>query len=185
MKCAQEIKARLTMRDVLAQFGIDAPRSGRIPCPIHHGKDRNCVIRDRSFHCYVCGAGGTVLDFVMQYMDTDLSGAEQILNDRFGLGLPIGREPTRAEQTALERTIRLHRLERERKERELKRLQDAYDAALSEWVRLDSIVSKKAPDGPLDAPDAEWVEAVKKIDAAAQKLSQTEMELAEFERRQS
>ena len=171
------------MRDVLSRFGFDVPRSGRIPCPLHHGKDRNMVVRDRSFHCYVCGAGGTILDFVMLYCGTDLSGAEQILNDQFGLGLPIGREPTRAEQTALERKARLRRLERERKERELERLQIAYDKALTEWVRMDRIVSEMAPDGPLDAPDAKWVEAVKKIDWAAQVLSQTESELAEFERR--
>lgn len=183
MNYAAEIKSAVSMRDVLSHFGIDPGRGGRIPCPIHHGKDKNFSFRDKSFKCYVCGAAGTVLDFVMTYCGTDLSGAEQIINDQFGLNLPIGRQPSREEQSELERKARLRRMERERKERELKRLQSAYDRALTRWVELDLVASEKAPRGPLDDPDTEWVEAVRNIDMAAYEMELAAIELNNFERR--
>ena len=179
----QEIRDRVSMRDLLASYGFDTTRRGRIPCPIHHGNGKNMAYTDKRFQCFVCGASGSVLDFVMQYEGVSLSDAEQLINDRFGLGLPIGRDASDRERNELKRRAEQRRIERERIESKRRRLQNAYDEALSEWVRLDTTVSQKAPEGPLDAPDAEWIEAVKRIDAAAQKLIQTETELAEFERR--
>lgn len=181
MNYAAEVKASVSMRDILEHFGYDTSRSGRIQCPLHHGKDRNFAYRDKSFHCYVCGAKGTVLDFVMAYQGVELPDAIRYVNDSFGLNLPIGREPTRAEQTALERKARLRRLERERKEHELERLTIDYDRTLSEWVRLDRALSEKAPEGPLDALDVEWIEAVKRLSGAEYDLTVAETELNNFE----
>ena len=177
MNYSSTIKSLLTMPDVLGHYGIAVPRSGRIPCPIHNGDGPNCLIRDKSFKCFTCGASGTVLDFVMQYEGVDLSEAERILNEAFHLGLPIGREPTRKELEELERKDRERREARRRHAVEHRRLQDAYDAALAEWTGMDRTLREKAPDGPLDAPDEEWVyalphiiEAGMRMEAAAERL---------------
>lgn len=175
------IKQAVTMWDVLGLFGIVTNRHGRCQCPIHHGEDYNCRIRDKSFHCYVCGASGTVLDFVMQYMGTDLSGAERYLNDQLGLGLPLGREQTASERRELNKRLRAMRAEKERAERELERAQTAYDRAMDEWVRLDRIIHEKAPEGPLDAPSAEWCDAVKRIEQVWMQVQDADMELQKLE----
>lgn len=183
MNYAAEIKSAVSMRDVLSHFGVDTGRGGRIPCPLHHGKDNNFSYKDKSFRCYVCGASGTVLDFVMEYCGTDLAGAEQIINDQFGLNLPIGRKASRQERDELQKRARLRRLERERKEREHKHLQTAYDKALTAWVGMDKAIREKAPQSVSDGFDAAWVYAIKNIDRASYELDLADMVLTEFERR--
>ena len=50
------------MPEVLRYYGFDIKR-GRIPCPIHHGDDRNCGVKDEYIHCFVCGATVDVVGF--------------------------------------------------------------------------------------------------------------------------
>lgn len=178
---ASEIKARVSMRDVLGLYGIVPNRNGRCACPFHHGTGPNMVVKERFYRCYVCGAFGTVLDFVMQYNQVSLDEAERIINDGLNLGLPIDRAVSRSEQTRLDAERSRRESEKKRIEADWKRLEKAYDQALTEWVRLDKIVSGMAPDGPLDEPEPEWVDALQRIDTAAQKLSESEEALHEFE----
>jgi DNA primase len=67
-----EIKSGVRLRQVLQFYGVDwLRRSGveqyRGRCPIHQGQGTEAfhanLVRD-VFHCFACGAGGNVLDFV-------------------------------------------------------------------------------------------------------------------------
>lgn len=184
MNFAAEIKSAVSMADVCQYYGIEVSRSGFARCPLHGEKTGSMKVYpgERGFCCFGCHQAGSVIDFVMAYSGLDFHGAERLLNDAFHLGLPIDCELTDDQRREAEQKAKEQKRKANAKKERHRRLLTAYDRALTEWVRLDSIVSQKAPDGPLDAPDAEWIDAVRKIDAAAQKLSQTEMELAEFER---
>src|SRR5215471_13403422 len=67
-----EIKCRVGLESVLRGYGVDWLRPGGIGqlrgrCPIHggDGKDAFHVNYHRNvFHCFACGAGGNVIDFV-------------------------------------------------------------------------------------------------------------------------
>lgn len=183
MHYAAEIKSAVSMRDVLSHYGFLTNDRGRIACPIHGGKKPNFAYKDHSFKCWVCGASGTVLDFVMQYQGVDLIEAERILNEQFGLGLPIGREATRKERTELERKARLRRMERERRERQHNALLTAYNTSLDRWVALDKAIIKHTAQSDTDGLTEDYIYAIKHIDRAAYELDIAEIELMEFEKR--
>jgi DNA primase len=67
-----EIKNRVTLEEVLRHYQVDGLRPGGIDqyrgrCPIHQGQGTEAFhanLRRGVFHCFACGAGGNVLDFV-------------------------------------------------------------------------------------------------------------------------
>ena len=67
----QSIKASANLESVLRHYGVKLHRSGkdqyRGRCPIHRGEGREAFhanLTRHVFHCFACGAGGTVLDFI-------------------------------------------------------------------------------------------------------------------------
>jgi DNA primase len=65
------IKQSVGLAPVLRRYQVSLRRSGRDQyrglCPIHRGEGRDAFHANLSrniFHCFSCGAGGTVLDFV-------------------------------------------------------------------------------------------------------------------------
>jgi hypothetical protein len=65
------IKRSVGLGPVLRRYQVSLRRSGRDQyrglCPIHRGEGRDAFHANLSrniFHCFSCGAGGTVLDFV-------------------------------------------------------------------------------------------------------------------------
>jgi DNA primase len=67
-----EIKRRITLEQVLRCYEVNwLRRSGlnqyRGRCPIHRGQGQEAFhanLQRGVFHCFACGAGGNVLDFV-------------------------------------------------------------------------------------------------------------------------
>jgi DNA primase len=67
-----EIKRRIGLQQVLSSYGVNwLRRSGvdqfRGRCPIHRGQGKEAFhanLKRGIFHCFACGAGGNVLDFV-------------------------------------------------------------------------------------------------------------------------
>lgn len=65
------LKQSTALAPLLHHYGVKLRRSGhdqyRGPCPIHHGQGPEAFhanLTRNLFHCFSCGAGGTVLDFV-------------------------------------------------------------------------------------------------------------------------
>jgi DNA primase len=66
------IKSGVALAPLLRYYQVKLRRSGvdqyRGCCPIHGGEGRDAFhanLRKNVFHCFACGAGGTVLDFVV------------------------------------------------------------------------------------------------------------------------
>lgn len=132
---AERIKDSLAMDEVARRYGYEPDRAGFLRCPFHSG-DRTASLKlypgRGGFHCFGCGAHGTVIDFVMLLFDLDFGQALLRLNADFGLGLTASR-PSRSEASriARERAREAKELEDYRREyRERTALHRAYWMAL-------------------------------------------------------
>ena len=103
---AEIIKSSVPMHDAVERYTGQRIVLNRICCPIHHGRDRNMRIYQRSFHCFVCHATGDVIQFVMGVLGLPFRDAMQRLNEDFNIGLPIGTERTDLNRPDLNRINR-------------------------------------------------------------------------------
>lgn len=86
-----DIKAGVRLGALLRWYGVRLERSGadqyRGRCPIHKGQGREAfhanLARDM-FHCFACGAGGNVLDFVAAMEQCSVREAALRLQERYG-----------------------------------------------------------------------------------------------------
>ena len=82
----KSIKREATLEPVLRHYRVVLRRSGkdqyRGRCPIHRGEGPDAFHANMArnvFHCFACGAGGTVLDFVAAMERCSLYEAAQKL----------------------------------------------------------------------------------------------------------
>ena len=82
----KSIKRRVSLEFVLRHYHVKVRRSGKDQyrgcCPIHRGDGRDAFhvnLARNVFHCFACGAGGTVLDFVAAMEGCSLFEAAQSL----------------------------------------------------------------------------------------------------------
>ena len=112
---AAQIKERLTAREVVEFYGFHPNRAGYIQCPFHAGDNHGSLkvyTGDKTgWHCFGCGAGGSVIDFAMRLFDISFRQACVRLNRDFRLGL-TGEAPNSAERSAV---LEARRQEAERK----------------------------------------------------------------------
>lgn len=171
MNSAGEIKARLTAREVLEHYGFTVDRAGFCKCPFHQGDNTGSLkVYDGSggWHCFACGAGSSVIDFVMRYFNLTFGAAQEKLNEDFRLGLPIGRELSAEERTRAATEARQRREEMRKREDQRRALKEAVDRAETAFVLADKALMRTRPTGALIAQrDATWYnfcEAVKKLE---------------------
>lgn len=85
-----EIKARVSIRNLIDMYGYDVNRAGFMRCPFHSG-DRTASLKiyqgDRGWHCFGCHKGGSVIDFVMEHDGVSFHAACKTLDSMFSLGL--------------------------------------------------------------------------------------------------
>ena len=92
------------MREVVERYGFTPNRSGYIQCPFHAGDNHGSlkIYQGASgWHCFGCGAGGSVIDFAMRLFDISFPQAILRLNADFGLGVVGSAPPSRAERSAI------------------------------------------------------------------------------------
>ena len=158
---AEAIRDTVTMEDVIATYApeyLTRRSHGRIPCPIHHGKDLNFSYKDKGYTCFVCNEHGDVIKFVQTVCSLrDRLDAIKLINSDLHLNLPLDREISYRENKALEERRKAAR-ERERKRAEW---EAGYHALWDEWCRLDCQRMRC----PVGSP--EWVEAIKNISRVA------------------
>jgi len=164
---ADLIKQSVPMDAVLRRYGLMSQNiRHRIPCPLHGGQKNNFSFHGHVYKCFVCGASGSTIDFVMQFRNLPFQDAMKEINDDFGLGFPIGeRERTEEDEAARKKAEQLRRKRIERENR-LKQLCTVYDAAMDKYAALDLIIQHDTPQGPYDEISERYTYALKHIDAA-------------------
>lgn len=151
MSIAEEIRHTLTMDEVARFYGFEPNRSGFISCPFHGG-DKTPSLKiypgSKGFHCHACGAGNSVIDFVMKLFGITFPQAVLRLNLDFRLGLTAER-PTQAEASKAMR-------ERQRVAQELEKYRREYDAKVALFQAYWA-AKKGGDDYPLYAEALIWL----------------------------
>ena len=114
-----EVKRAVPLMRVLEQYRVgDLRRSGkdewRGRCPLHGGEGRDAFhvnTAKQLFHCFGCGAGGTVLDLVAAMEQCGLREAALKLVTRWNLAVTDASRPlARGEPTVTEKSTELRPL---------------------------------------------------------------------------
>ena len=90
---AQVIRDSVTMDQILALYGYKT-RHGFMVCPFHGDKDASLKVYPGSggWHCFGCGRGGSVVDFVMEHEGCDFRTAVAAIDKAMHMGLRDPRE---------------------------------------------------------------------------------------------
>src|SRR5512133_4130205 len=85
----EDIKSRLSIETVVSRY-VDLKRAGasfKGLCPFHQEKTPSFMISPsrQTFHCFGCGAGGSVFRFIIDYEHTDFPSAVRKLAARAGI----------------------------------------------------------------------------------------------------
>lgn len=149
--------SNLKMRQVAEYYGYKINRAGYINCPLHREKTPSLKIYDKSFYCFGCSSGGTVIDFVIKVFGIDFKTALAKINEDFMLGTT--HKLSRYERMKIAISEDLKR----KKQQELTELESRYWKVFYEWKRLDDNKRKFRPK-TFDEPYHNlFVEALQKL----------------------
>ena len=88
MNIFSEVKEYLTARQAAESYGLQIKRNGTACCPFHNDKHPSMKI-DRNYHCFACGAGGDVIDYVSRMFGLSQYDAACKLIEDFRLPIEV------------------------------------------------------------------------------------------------
>ena len=89
MNIFQEMKERVTARQVAERYGLKVSRNGMACCPFHNDKHPRMKI-DQKYYCFACGEKGDAVNYVAVLFGLSQLEAAKKINDDFSLNLSIG-----------------------------------------------------------------------------------------------
>ena len=119
MNIFDEVKQRLTIRQVVEYYGYKVNRAGQFICPFHNDHKPSASIKNDYFNCFVCGAGGDLITFTAKLHGLSNYEACKKLIDDFGLNI-VTEKQTQADRLRADR-------ERVKRQAELKRQKEIED----------------------------------------------------------
>ena len=164
---AEAIKRAVTAKQAAEMYGLPFDRAGWARCPLHSDHRPSLMLYDgtRGWHCFQCGAGGSVIDLVMALKGITCDQAMVRLDSDFSLGI-VGRKPT-PYQRALEARKEQARKEALRQDAiEQKRAEADYDTAFRWWLILWRTIDQNRPTDPEQEFNPLWAYAQQHINAA-------------------
>lgn len=182
MNYSDEIKSRLTAREVFEFYGFTVNRGGFCLSPFSGEKTPSCKVYDgtRGWYDFSSNNGGDIIDFVSLYFGLPFPAACEKLNVDFQLGLPIGKQHSRQEWIEAQRKAAERKKAIADRQKRAENLRKAYDDAFTEWIRLDTIKRECAPESPEMPFSTAFSYALRNIDGAAYRLSEAEANLYRF-----
>lgn len=90
MNIFQEVKERVTARQVAERYGLKVRRNGMACCPFHNDKHPSMKI-DQNYYCFACGAKGDAVNYVALLFGLSQFEAAKKINEDFSLEIPIGK----------------------------------------------------------------------------------------------
>jgi len=98
----EEVRAAANIVDVVGSY-ISLRKRGKNYlglCPFHGEKEPSFTVSDEKqiFHCFGCGASGSVFDFLMRSRNLSFAEAVKELANRFSIPLPQRQETGRAKR---------------------------------------------------------------------------------------
>ena len=172
---AAQVRELVPVRRAAEYYGFTPNRTGYIRCPFHAEKTASLKLFDDGFRCFGCGAGGSVIDFVMRLFDIDFRQAILRLDMDFSLGL-TGTKPNHAVRSAILEERRRRQKRRSELEADIKKLSAIYYQLYQD--------SQKYEPSPGTDFDPRYVEAVKRLPEVQYRLDELENELERVNRGQ-
>ncbi|MCD7920842.1 MAG: DNA primase [Clostridiales bacterium] len=112
----EEVRSRNDIVDVISGYVRLQKKGSRYfgLCPFHNEKTPSFSVSpgNQLYYCFGCGAGGTVLTFVMKYENVTFTEAMQRLAGRAGVALPE-REMSKEQRERADRRAKLLEINRE------------------------------------------------------------------------
>lgn len=101
-QAAQAERETLTMDDILPLYGYQKNRQGFICCPFHGEKTASLKIYHGTggWHCFGCGMGGSIIDFVMAHENCNFPTAVKAIDQALNLNLTAPPDPFSFRQQA-------------------------------------------------------------------------------------
>lgn len=167
MSAAEDIKQAVSMDMLLERYGFALNRSGAMSCPFHEERTPSFRVYQNGtrWHCFGCGAGGTVIDFVMQLFRLDFYQAIIRINADFNLGL-CGQRPSLRESRRIAQ-------EKARKAKELFDYRNRYKANIERFRRLWYARKEQAPETADEQLAPEFIESLLNLDYLEYWLEET------------
>lgn len=181
---AASIKQSVSMRQVVEHYGFTPDRAGYIRCPFHAGDNHGSLKvypGSGGWHCFGCGAGGSVIDFVMQFDGLQFQAACERINGDFGLALPVGKKLTRRERERRKSAIMTAREQASKQAAEQARVNQKCAAAFDLWCFADLIKIRYSPENTGGRILPGYANAVRELPLLAYNLTQAEIERWNFE----
>ncbi len=129
-----EVRERVTVREVMERAGIQFNRNNMCRCPFHQDKTASMKAKpnDRKYFCFGCGEKGDAIDFIVKYMGLAPKEAAMWIATDFGImyddNMRSPPKPIRREKTPLQ-------ILEEAKSKTFRVLAD-YLALLRKWMKL-------------------------------------------------
>jgi DNA primase len=145
-----EVKEHLTARRAAEYYGLQVKRNGLACCPFHDDRHPSMKI-DKNYHCFACGVGGDVIDYVSRmYGLPQYDAALKLIEDfslpvdtRGNTGLGVQeKERIRREKAERERVIHI----RKRFEKWCNQTVDILKSCISEIDSVNHFLIGKPPD---------------------------------------
>lgn len=109
-----EVKARLEITEVVSGY-VPLKQAGRnlkAPCPFHEEKSASFMVSPEKgiYHCFGCGEGGDIFNFVMKMEGLDFRSALELLARKAGVELKAKSGEARQVQKLRDRLLAAHAL---------------------------------------------------------------------------
>ena len=150
-----QIKAAVSVRQLLEHNGVKVNRHGFCVCPLHGDSDASLKVYggERGWTCYGCHKGGDVINLAKELYGVGLYEAIRRLDSEFGLNLPLDSRPSQKDRFLFRAGQIRRETEREREEHEKELLEKEYIDVFSMWQYLDACVSELEPGRDSITPD--------------------------------
>lgn len=179
-----QIKDSVTMTEILERYGIEVNKGFSL-CPFHNEKTPSLKVYEHDFYCFGCGEGGDIIKFVSMYLNVSMSEAARNINDDFNLGLPVDKKLKRRERLEMARKSFNANREQKNKQQERDKFLNNYHSALDEFIRLYKNKIKYKPKSLNEELHPLFIEALMELPHQEHRLECAEMELYEYESRNS
>ena len=82
-----EVKERVTAREVMERAGIVFNRNNMCRCPFHQDKTASMKVKptDKKYFCFGCGEKGDAIDFVAKYFNISVKESAEKLAEDFSV----------------------------------------------------------------------------------------------------
>lgn len=129
MNIFSEVKGHLTARQAAEYYGLKVRRNGTACCPFHDDKHPSMKI-DKNYHCFACGVGGDVVDYVSRmYGLSQYDAALKLIED---FTLPIDAKGNAKLSVQEKERIRREKAEHER----ITRIQERFEKWCNQTVGI-------------------------------------------------